>query len=249
MGLHGDMRLETVSGPTSVYDLVERSSRAADFSELLIAWSGARAMLVRACNFRQFATQQVFSIRLDDGAVLLASASSKIVTRFGLQKAPHELSPDESLLPFYNWVDHYGYPTYKEPGTNNKRKIDRLVAEWKTGGQLPKGTIVEHKDKNRKNYHPDNLEVHIGKRGPVKKRRSLKIAPAFREANAVIEECAAASPKMSVIANKRRRKKRKWGDNHKVIDVSPGRLQPVYTADIHPEVAVSVSGVFLLLPT
>lgn len=54
--------------------------------------------------------------------------------------------------------------TYKARGAKSYPKIGavhahRIVAEKKLGRKLRKGEIVHHRDHDRRNYRPDNLEV------------------------------------------------------------------------------------------
>lgn len=242
MGLHGEMRLQLASGEVKIADLADQTVLNPDFSEVAFIWDGTRLFVSEVGQVRLLGTEQLFEIELDDGGIVQASASSRFVMKNGDLKIAPELSPGDSLLPLYLESDSYGYPTYRIPGRAVKRKISRLIAEWKHGAPLPRGTDVRHIDGNRKNYHPDNLEITLNKRS---KKRSQKnsLTKAYKAAQELLDECAAASPMMAEIVRKKKR------TNHKVVRVTPGSLGDVYTASVRSEGSLSVSGVFLELPS
>lgn len=242
MGLYGDTKIETAAGPIKVKKLAYLSSKDKDFSELAFVWRREKFTLSEITNIRSIGLEQVFDIELDDGQTIQASASSYFVTRSGDRKRAPELSIDESLLPLYISNDPYNYPVYSIPGQGAKRKISRFMAEWKQGHKLVKGTYVNHIDGNRRNYHPNNLKITINK---AKAKRTVrnKLIMAIKTAQALLDECAAASPSMEKIV--RRKSKR----NHKVVSVIPGLLKEVYTVSVLSGGALSVSGVFLELPS
>ncbi len=242
MGLRGDMCIETVSGPTKISELSNRTVLNPDYTETAFVWSSGTFFLGEVGGVKSIGLQQLFEVVLDDGAKLQVSPSSRFVMRSGERKMPPELVPGDSLLPLYLEEDVYGYPTYRIPGRYVKRKIARLIAEWKLGHPLGPGTTVEHIDKNRKHYHPDNLNIIINP-NRAKKRHRNKIIKALDLAKDILDECAAASPKMAKIVGKRGRR------NHKVTRVTPGSLEEVFTASVRSMGSLAVSGVFLELPS
>jgi len=242
MGLHGDMTLQLVSGPVKIADLYGRSALNPDYVAVALVWTGYRLFVSEISEFRSIGLQQVFEVELDDGAIVRVSPSSHFVMKNGDRKLAPELHPGESLLPLYLEEETQGYPTYRIPGKDVKQKLYRLIAEWKFGKSLPPGTDVEHIDGNRKNYAPDNLRITPGKRGP-KKRQKHTLFKAYQAAQELLDECAAASPMLAEIARKKGR------NNHKVVRVTPSRLEEVYTASVRSDDSVSVSGVFIELAT
>jgi hypothetical protein len=57
-------------------------------------------------------------------------------------------------------VDGHGYPWVRVDGV--VRAEHRVVMEKKLGRSLKKGESVHHKDGNRTNNDPDNLELWVG---------------------------------------------------------------------------------------
>lgn len=246
MGLHGDCKVELVTGPTTITDLRRQLLDNPDYRPLAICWTGQCCTLTRIIGIRRLGLEQTFSVELDDQSVLRVSPSSEFVLRSGVTKDPTELEPGDSLLPLYLGEDHHGYPTYQIPGRTVSRKLSRLAAEWKLGHPLDRATYVEHIDGNRKNYHPDNLRITFDEK---KARRSFtpKVVKIYKETQALFEECAAASPRLAKIVG--RRKKRKGKKNHKVMSSTPGVLEEVFTLIAESECSLSISGVFLSLPS
>jgi hypothetical protein len=241
MGLHGDMAVQTASGPIPIAEMCNRRVRTPDYSEVAFIWTGSRLFFSQVTEFRSIGEEQIFDVTLDDGAVVRVSPSTLFVMRDGGRKSAPELRPGDSLLPLYLEEEYHGYPTYRIPGRDVKQKIYRLMAEWKVGHPLEKGTEVKHEDGNRKNYHPDNLIVRPNARSK-KRRRKNKLGKAFQDAQKLIQECADASPLFAEIAGKQTK------GNHKVTSIMPGKMSEVYTASVRSVGSVSVSGVFLELP-
>lgn len=222
--------------------MCDRHVRNPNYSEVVFIWTGSRLFFSQVTGFRCIGEEQVFDVELDDGSVVRASPSSLFVMKNGIRKSAPELRPGDSLLPLYLDKEYHGYPTYRIPGREVKQKIYRLMAEWKVGHQLEKGTEVKHLDGNRKNYHPDNLLVRPNARSKVRRRKN-KLGKAFQDAQKLLKECAEASPLMAEIAEE------PTHGNHKVVRITPGRMSEVYTASVRSVGSVSVSGVFLELPS
>lgn len=238
MGLRGDMRIETVSGAIPIRELADSSSEDPEFSTQVFTWDGLRFKVVTASNFRKLGEEQIFIVTLDDKSVIYVSASSAFMLRRGDYKMAPELDTDESLLPLYLSSDNHGYSVFKDPKSSKIRKLSWLVAEWKLGRSLEKGDIVNLIDRNRKNYHPDNLKITQNKAMATKSRK-YGLIRAADEIKTLFSECASLSPRLAKIISKK---------NHKVISVQPSMLEEVFSATIVGSDTVVVSGVFLKLP-
>jgi len=236
------MAIQTLSGPQKIRDLSDRTVLNSEFSVLALAWVSGGLTIEPVSDFRVLGQQQVFEVKLDDGGLVQASPSTLFVTLGGERKMAPELQPGDRLLPLYLEEDAHGYPTFRVPGRVVKRKIARFVAEWKLGRKLPKGTNVLHIDKDRKNYHPDNLEIKLDGRGPKKGHKNPLIT-AYNDAKELLNEFAAVSPLISQIVEKKTKR------NHKVVAVTPGKLSEVYCASVRSMGSLCASGVFLTLPS
>lgn len=53
------------------------------------------------------------------------------------------------------YIDKRGYPRWND----SDRLVHRTMAYKATGGSLSSDKIVHHKDGNKRNFNPDNLEV------------------------------------------------------------------------------------------
>jgi hypothetical protein len=248
MGLRADSKIELVTGSVDIATLRDQFQSGLTTRPVAICWTGQQASLVRLLGVRRLGLEQIFSVGLDDGNFIHASASSEFVMKSGVTKAPYELEPGDSLLPLYLGQDAHGYPTYQIPGRAVKRKLSRLAAEWKLNRELEKGTYVEHIDGDRKNVHPDNLRITVDTLR-ARRSRTPQVVKAYKEVQALFDECAAASPKLATIVGRRKRKRRRGKTNHKVMTAAPGRLEEVFTVIAESECSLSVSGVFLGLPS
>lgn len=248
MGLRGDSNVQLLSGPMEVLALRDYLQEGRSPQPMAVCWTGQRASVTPILGVRRLGTEQIYDVELDDGSVVHVSASAEFVMKSGITRPSFDLEPGDSLLPLYLGEDQLGYPTYQIPGRVTKRKLSRLVAEWKLGKELGPGTFVEHIDGNRKNYHPDNLRISVD---PLRARRSFtpQVVKVYKEVQALFDECAAASPSLAKIVGKGRKKRRKGKTNHKITRVTPGPLSEVFTIMVNPECSIAVSGVFLSLPS
>lgn len=244
MGLRGDSKIELITGPVEITALREQFQSTPDFKPMAVCWNGQRASLTNIVGVRRLGLEQTFSVVLDDESVLHVSPSSEFVMKSGVTKDPTDLEPWDSLLPLYLGEDAHGYPTYQIPGRAVKRKLSRLAAEWKLGHDLGKGTYVEHIDGNRKNYHPNNLRITVDEQ-MARRSHTPHVVKVYKEVQELFDECAAASPKLKKIIGRRRKRP----NNHKVVSATPGLLGEVFTVIAESECSLSVSGVFLKLPS
>jgi hypothetical protein len=241
MGLLSEMQIETASGPVQIGVLANKTVLNPDFSVVVLTWTGSRLFVTEAFDFRSIGEQQIFDVELDDGSLVKVSPSSQFILKNGSTKMPPELSPGDSLLPLYLAKNANGYPTYQIPGHAVKKKISRLMAEWVLGHALEKGTYVEHIDGNRENYHPDNLRIYFDAQKAKRSHKNIAVKT-VGAADALFNECAAASPLMAEIVKPKKK------TNHKVVRSTPGRLDEVFTASVRTMGSLSISGVFLDLP-
>jgi hypothetical protein len=176
--------------------------------------------------------RKIISVTLDDNSVLRVTADQKLLLLDGTY-APASDCAGKSLTPLY-LGEKKGYPTFEEIGDyhlhaltsmdcERVRKVARMVGEYKRGDRLPPKTTVSHIDGNKKNCHPDNLDVSVNL--DAKQRKFMHpYAKAIKEANEFIK------------ANKR---------NHKVIAVEDAGEDFVYGCVSLNSKNLAVNGVFI----
>ena len=238
MGLRGDTLIETAAGPKAIADLAGINAVEPDYSVPVVSWSGSKVFMVTARNFRCLGEEQISTVTLDDEAKLHLSASSALLLRRGDTKSPAELEEGDSLLPFYTATDRYGHRVYREPKKRQLIKFAKLVAEWKLGRPTEFGDYVELIDKDKANYHPNNLKIEHNKAKATKSRK-YGIIETAKEIHEFLAEWAAIDPKT--------RKRIKDSKNHKVVSSELGLAEKVYTATIEGAEVVAVAGVFVKL--
>lgn len=245
MAFRGDCELQAITRILKIQDAAKAFSVVPSLEIPVFIWTGYRITIGVISGCRSADERQIFAVHLDDGSTLHASSDTEFVTRDGEIAVAAELQPGDSLMPLYLSEDSHGYPIYKEnnPEANKnapcstdrapRRKISRLVAEWKLDHPLEPGTFVEHIDGDRKNCHPDNLRIA---RKPENTRKSTNypVAEAVKEAQTFIQDVKSSNAPT----------KKDLPDNHSVELVEIMGVQPVFEV-ITPCGAVCVSGVFI----
>jgi hypothetical protein len=239
MGLRGDMKLETLAGPKSIEELSRITTEEPNYTLPVVSWSGSRVFVVEAHSFRCIGEEQISAIELDDGTKVYMSASSGLMLRRGEVKPALELASDDSLLPLYTCIDRFGHPAYKEPKKKTHPiKFAILSAEWKLGRALEFGDYVKLIDKDKKNYHPNNLKIEHNKARATKSSK-YKIIETAREIQALFVEWKNIDPQV--------RKRIEGARNHRVVSSELGPVEKVYTATLEGADVVAVAGVFAKL--
>jgi hypothetical protein len=231
MGLRGDMRIETVAGPKQIGELARNCDEDPDFSIPLISWTGSKVFIVQARNFRCVGEEQIITVELDDGNKLYLSSSSELMLRLGDSKKPVALAEGDSLLPFYTKFDRNKHPCFRNPGKSELIKFVKLVAAWKLGRELEKGDFVTVIDKDKNNYHPNNLKITHNK-SQATKSRSYGLIQIAEELNNLASETSEVEEP----------------NNHRVLSTELGLTDSVYTATLGGAEVVAVAGVFVKLP-
>lgn len=238
MGLRSDVKIETIDGPKMIGDLAAICAEEPEFTIPVISWSGSKVFIVPARDFRCLGERQVIIVELDDGNKIYMSGSSQLLLRRGDYILPQE-SQDASLLPFYTGFDRDGHRTFREPNKKTKPiKFSRLAAAYQLGRPVEFGDYVELKDKDKKNYNPNNLKITHNKEKATK-TRTYEITKIADETQALLGELLKAAPG--------RQKGPKKGKNHRVVASEFGPMEPVFTATIDGAEVVAVSDVFVKL--
>ena len=113
----------------------------------------------------------VYKLTLDDGSVLRATANHKFRLRDGQYKQLTELKPGDSLrimtkfeAPVVDVINNAMGASKKNywwltlGGTTVKAE-HRYIAEFSSGLEVPRGSVVHHRDYDSQNNRPENLVV------------------------------------------------------------------------------------------
>jgi hypothetical protein len=103
--------------------------------------------------------RKIIKVTLDNGESIRCTPDHRFMLRDGSYKEAGQLAIGESLMPLYRKLSATksmnGYEKVYNPATKKWRFTHRVVC---TGG-LYKGDVVHHRDFNKRNNSPDNLEV------------------------------------------------------------------------------------------
>ncbi len=108
---------------------------------------------------------QLVRVHLDNSKFIDCTPNHKIMMRDGSYRQAQDLQPGDSLMPLYieisgNWLS--GYKTVYDPIDGIFRYEHRVVSEF-VNGSTPKGCHIHHKDFNKLNNDPSNLNVMLSK--------------------------------------------------------------------------------------
>ena len=101
-------------------------------------------------------------VTLDNGKTIKCTPDHKFLLRDGTYKEAKDLSPQESLMPFYSKIDKEGYCLVKQPIRGGWQRAHWTIARSGLLGSIPsfapQRTIIHHKNFNESDNTPDNLQ-------------------------------------------------------------------------------------------
>lgn len=160
--LAGDTPVNTVEGLVPIRELVGRSIGVFTYTP-----EEKRAKIVTVSDIRKTGERQkLVRVRFDDGSHLDCTPDHRLmVFKWANQHVPErewlveakDLKPRQRIRSL-SVHDSLGYPVACW-NRRRREKIHRMVAEWKIGRRLKPEECVHHKDRNKANWHPDNIEV------------------------------------------------------------------------------------------
>lgn len=98
-------------------------------------------------------------VKFDDGGVAVMAPDHPVMLRDRTYVLAGELEAGDSVMPFYRKLGEgrlEGYEHWYNPETHKYSPTHRIVSDA-TVGALPKGSVVHHKNFDKRNNTPDNL--------------------------------------------------------------------------------------------
>lgn len=136
---------------------------------------------------KMMGVKEVIEVILDNDEVVTCTPDHRFLLRDGTYREAQDLTPGASLMPLYTKLSEKGLPGYQmvfNPRIGKYTYTHKMVSEFHDGVR-PKGSVIHHKDFDKLNNDPSNLEQmrkkdHIdlhgahsrGKPGPWKNNQS-----------------------------------------------------------------------------
>ncbi len=156
----GDTRVALADGSAPT---LEEMARRAEEGELFWGYSIGQFGRINVALLdapRCVGRDALLELTLDNQAVIRCTPDHEMVLRDGRLMQAHELRPGDSLMPLYRHLVR-GYEVVYQPSNGHLYPTHRLADEWNlNNGIYPDapGTHRHHKDFNRRNNLPWNIE-------------------------------------------------------------------------------------------
>jgi hypothetical protein len=114
--------------------------------------------------FQSYENARVIAVTLDNGEVIKCTPNHRFLLRDGTYKKAEDLVEGESIMPLYRKLDELGYEQYLHVVLNTWYCTHRCAAGRMPGelsdkkGKYVKGIVVHHRDCNKRNNNPTNLQ-------------------------------------------------------------------------------------------
>lgn len=119
---------------------------------------------------------ELVAVTLDNGEVIRCTPDHEFMMRDTSFKRADSLSEGDSLMPFDTSLDKDGYLMIRQPHSVTRQRAHWVIARSGVLGDIPSfendTTIIHHKDFNKTNNSPSNLEF-MSSRGHSSYHRSL----------------------------------------------------------------------------
>ena len=169
----GDTRIPLVSGKQE--SLAELESRTEPFLVYASTPDKKITAALAVCRKTRLCATLV-SVTLDSGEKIRCTPDHKFRLRDGSYREAESLKTGDRLFPFYQFVDKDGYEVVYIPKTRTYQRFHWVLARNGRLGQIPgfdgQKTIIHHKDFDKRNNLPENLEF-MGASDHLKFHRSI----------------------------------------------------------------------------
>lgn len=156
----GDTRVALADGSAPT---LEEMARRAEEGELFWGYSIGQFGRISVALLdapRLVGRDALLELTLDNEAVIRCTPDHEMVLRDGRLIQAHELRPGDSLMPLYRQLVR-GYEVVYQPSNGHLYPTHRLADEWNLNNGIyaeAPGTHRHHKDFNRRNNFPWNIE-------------------------------------------------------------------------------------------
>jgi len=153
----GDTLIYTLNGRYKIKDLVSKEP-------LIYCCDNKKIRVAKAINIRLTGEKrEVWKVCFDTGDEIIGTPNHKLQLSNGLYCSIQDLKFGDSVRSFYRnlwYVEKELPPTFGLTATNLPRIMEhRAVGEFIKGSNFAKGEVVHHKDRDRLNNNPNNLEI------------------------------------------------------------------------------------------
>ena len=155
------------NGPMTIEELSKKYSSGERFQVYSYDHSKKKVVIADAHSARlahEGKTERVIELKLDDGGTICLTRDHRVLMRDGSEKFAADITSGDSLMPFYRkdligqgyqWI----YTMDRSRSKNGWELEHRLVSEYVIGRQLLDNEVVHHRDFDRSNNLPTNLDV------------------------------------------------------------------------------------------
>ena len=154
----GDTRVKTIDGNNPTFEELVNSG-CTDIWVYAYDLKNNKIVPAKAINPRVTReASELMEIVLCDGTIIRCTPDHLFLMRDGSYKPARELRANNSLMPLYIG-EKSKYVSINNAWTSKKGYLHRWVAENMLGRPLSSDEVVHHKDGNKHNNTPENLEV------------------------------------------------------------------------------------------
>jgi intein/homing endonuclease len=170
-----DTIVPLVDGTTDTIENIAKRWESGEDLRVYSVLDNTHQLTVGKVNWcgKNYTATTIVKITLDDGSVIETAQEHPFVLRDGTTLRADELHPGVSLMPFYTTLSSIddgdyvnGYEKTYDPSDESYKYTHRIVSDCCSIERTSAKGVVHHKDFNKKNNHPSNLQMmsYVGHR-------------------------------------------------------------------------------------